>query len=75
MGRKKPEKKVADVHTISRETWVKIGSHLADSVHDMEIDSEQLADEQGPEFMPALRGLAEWALKGGLAVDSTPKGK
>lgn len=74
MGRKKEEKKTADAHVISRETWVKIGSHLADSVHDMEIDSEQLDEEQGEDFMPALRGLAEWALRGGLKAEP-PKGK
>ncbi len=75
MGRKKEEKKVTDIHDITKETWIKLGQDLSDRVHDMEIDADQLDEEQGPDYMPAYRGLAAWALKGGLAAEPKPKEK
>lgn len=58
-------KLVASIQDITPETWKKVGSWLASHVHDVEIDSDQIDEEQGRDLMPALRGIVEWALSGG----------
>lgn len=56
---------MASIQDITPETWKKVGSWLASHVHDVEIDSDQIDKEQGPDLMPALRSVVEWALSGG----------
>jgi hypothetical protein len=63
MGKKK--KPTTPVDKIDAATWKKIGAFLSDTVHDMEVDNEMIGEEQGDDYMPALRGLAAYLSKGG----------
>ncbi len=49
---------------VSAETWQEIGRWLADRIGEMEPDAACVSEESGPEFLPALRGLADHIAKG-----------
>ena len=49
---------------VTPETRIKLGRWLADKIHDMKIDEEQIDREQGPDFLPALRGLEDYLFAG-----------
>lgn len=74
MGKKKAKKTTAP-NDIDAATWRKIGLWLADHVHDIEIDAEQIDEEQGADLMPALRGLVDHLLAGGTLADGAEREK
>ncbi len=68
--------KMMKIDDIPRETWVRMGVWVGDDLHDAEVDADDIAESQGPDFMPAMRGLAEWMRNGGpKAKPSNPRGK
>lgn len=56
-----PPRPVLAWKDVSPKTRKRIASWLASRVDDLEIDAEQLAEEQGADYLPGLRGLVEMA--------------
>lgn len=59
------KKKTTMPSKIEPATRAKIGRWLADRVGEMEGDAASIAAEEGRDFMPALRGIAEHLSNGG----------
>lgn len=55
---KRKAKKTTAPNDIVPETWGKIGVWLADRIGEMELDAASVNEEEGRDFLPALRGIA-----------------
>lgn len=53
-------KRVTAVADIKPETWAKLFRHLTDHIGEMQCDAASIAEEEGADFLPALRGLTAW---------------
>lgn len=56
---------------ITADTWCQVGSWIADSAHDMEIDAAEV-EQSNPGLTPALRGLSDYLLRGGTLSEGRP---
>lgn len=56
---------------ITADAWIQVGTWIADSARDMEIDAKEI-EESNPGLMPALRGLSDYLLRGGALSEGRP---
>lgn len=58
MARKK--KPATPFANLSQDTRTKLARWVADQIHDMEVDADSIAEAEGADFMPALRGMVDY---------------
>lgn len=74
MGKRKAKKTTAP-NDIAPEAWAKIGAWLADRIGEMELDAASVNEEEGRDFLPALRGIAEHLRTGKGLIEPSDKAR
>jgi hypothetical protein len=57
------KKKMIPFETMTPETRDKVARWLRARIAEMEPDAASINEEEGPDFLPALRGLADHAME------------
>lgn len=65
MPKKRASKKALSLADIDADTKHRVATWMLDRLAEMDSDAEGIAEEEGPQFMPAIRAVAESLRKQG----------
>lgn len=65
MPKKRASKKSLSLADIDVDTKHRVAKWMLDRLAEMDSDAESIAEEEGPQFMPAIRAVAESLQKQG----------